>query len=79
MFERKEERREMTAATPPSEIRVIPWEKEQDIWGVTYRRANGTRPAYRVGDKAVAENEANSVAQGNPPLFGPDAAKPKLE
>jgi hypothetical protein len=59
--------------------KVIPWEESRGIWAVAYRRPNGRLAAYPVGDKAAAENEANRVAQGNAPTWGPDAAEPKPE
>jgi hypothetical protein len=58
--------------------KVIPWQKDRGLWGVTYRRA-GRRVAYGIGNKVAAESEATRIGAGKSPLWGPDAAKPEMD
>ena len=37
--------------------RVLPWEKEEDLWGIEINYSDKHRTAYRVGARAAAEAE----------------------
>jgi hypothetical protein len=50
---------------------VIPWEGSRGVWGVSIDLLNNQSISYEVGDKALAEIECRSVADGNPPQWGP--------
>jgi hypothetical protein len=46
------------------EARVIPWELEQNQWGVAVRCDDDTREAWAVGDRRAAELEAALLKRG---------------
>ena len=43
------------------DVEVIPWGDEQDRWAVAIRYSNGRRQLIELGNRLLAEKEANRL------------------
>jgi hypothetical protein len=51
------------------EARVIPWELANDQWGVAVGYDDGSREAWAVGNRKVAELEAARLKRGGASMW----------
>ena len=50
------------------EVKVVPWQNDEDLWGVTYLdTATGFRHGQMVGSRKEAEQEAEELKRAGRP------------